>query len=171
MKQRLTRAGLLLLTVALLFSFHSCQKPAARYFAYLDAPFCATLSGKLDGLCIAATLESEGRNTVGVMPACTLTFTVPASLAGVKVQFYPETGWKAFLGDLEGPTDGEGLGQIACLLITERAVTAHRREAGSVILSLDGGTELTLDEKTGRPVRATYAKDGRAIEVAVVGWE
>jgi hypothetical protein len=171
MKNYLTRMALLALTAALLVCLTACGKPAPRYFSYLDSPFGATLSGKLDGLAFSATLESEGRTSVGVMPACTLTFTSPASLAGIEVQFYPETGWKVALGDLEGQTDGEGLGMIASLLLTERAVSESRREAGCVILTLDGGVELTSDEKTGLPTRVTYIKDGRSVEVAVVGWK
>ncbi len=158
-------AGLLVLC------FVCCGKPAARYFSYLDAPFCATLSGKIDGLAFAATLTSEGRAAVGTMPAATMTFTSPASLAGVEVRYYPETGWKVHLGDLEGGTDGEGLGLIASLLLSERAVNASRREAGSIILTLDGGVELWLDEKTSLPQRATFVGNGRAVEVAVVVWE
>lgn len=168
---RITRAGLLTLAVALLFGLVGCGKATPRYFSYLDTPFCATLSGKMDGLAFAATLTSEGRDTVGVMPAATMTFTSPASLVGVEVQYYPETGWKVRLGDLEGQTDGDGLGLIASLLLSERAVSTSRCEAGSVILALDGGAELWLDEKTGLPQRATFIGDGRAIEVAVVGWE
>lgn len=167
--------GALFLVLTLLGGLLGCRKPAARYFSYLDAPFCAELAGKIDGLAFAATLESEGRATTGTMPAgmpaATLTFTSPATLAGVEVQYYPETGWKARLGDLEGGTDGEGLGLIASLLLSERAVNASRREAGSIILTLDGGAELCLDEKTNRPTRVTCAEGGRSVEVAVVDWQ
>ncbi len=171
MKNRVTRAGLMLLVVALLLSLFGCGKPAARYFSYLDAPFCATLTGKIDGLAFAATLDSEGREEVGTPPTATLTFSAPLSLAGIKVCFYPETGWKTSLGDLQGASGGEGMGQVAALLLTERSVSGTRREAGCVILTLDGGAELWLDEKTGLPHRVTYIGDGRSVEVAVVGWE
>jgi hypothetical protein len=165
------RMGALFLVLTLLGGLWGCRKPAARYFSYLDAPFCAELAGKIDGLAFAATLTSEGRATVGTMPAATLTFTSPASLAGVEVQYYPETGWKARLGDLEGAADGTGMGEVAALLLTERSVSATRREAGCVILSLDGGVTLYLDEKTNRPIRVTCAANGRLVEVAVAGWE
>jgi hypothetical protein len=171
MKNHLTRMALVVLTAVLLFCTAACGKTAPRYFSYLDSPFCATLSGKLDGLAFAATLTSEGRASVGVLPASVLTFTSPPSLAGVKVQCDPEAGWKVTFGDLEGQTDGEGMGLIASLLLSERAVSTSRREAGCVILTLDGGVELWLDEKTGLPQRATFIGDGRSVEVAVMGWE
>lgn len=165
------RTGALVLVLALLGCLLGCGKPAARYFSYLDAPFCATLAGKIDGLAFAATLESEGREAVGTLPAATLTFTAPASLAGIQVQVYPETGWKIQLGDLQGTTDGTEMGEVAALLLVERSVSGTRREAGCVILSLDGGVTLYLDEKTNRPTRVTCAANGRLVEVAVVGWE
>ena len=165
------RALSLLLSLVLLGCLWGCGKPAARYFSYLDAPFRATLAGKIDGLAFAATLTSEGRDTVGVMPAATMTFTSPASLAGIEVQFYPETGWKVALGDLSLAADDAGMGEVAALLLAERAIRTTRREAGCVILSLDGGVTLYLDEKTNRPVRVTRAEDGRVLEVTVVGWE
>ena len=169
------RMGALFLVLTLLGGLLGCGKPAARYFSYLDAPFCAELAGKVDGLSFAATLASEGRATTGAMPAgmpaATLTFTSPATLAGMEVRFCPETGWKVTLGDLEGAADGTGMGEVAALLLTERSVSATRREAGCVILSLDGGVTLYLDEKTNRPVRVTCAANGRLVEVAVVGWE
>lgn len=176
MKQRYTRdlfrALAAFFACVLTLTAIGCGRAApARYFSYLDAPFCATLTGKINGLTFAATLKSEGREAAGDMPAFALSFTAPESLAGMEVRYHPDTGLRTFLFELEGETDGEGLGMISDLLLLERAVNRSRREAGSVVLSLDDGGELWLDGKTGLPQRATFAKEGRIVEVFVVDWQ
>ena len=56
MKRRLMREGFVALLLALLLCLEGCGKPAARYFSYLDAPFCAELAGE-DRAAVHRTFE------------------------------------------------------------------------------------------------------------------
>ena len=169
---RFAAAVLLLLTVLCLLG---CRKNSpARYFCYLDAPARATLTGKMGGLPFAATLYSEGRvgSAAQYMPDVALTFTSPPSLAGMTLTYRAEVDeWSLSLGELSGITDTDGLGKIAAVLLCEQGIRSSVQGQGTVTLTLLDGTVLTLDEKTGKPLGATYARDGRVIEITVVGWE
>ena len=174
-KQTVARLAASILLLLIMLCLFGCQKSSpARYFSYLDAPAQATLTGKMVGVPFAATLYSKGRASGAAqsMPDLSLTFTSPASLAGMTLTYRAETeDWSLSLGELAGITDTDGLGKIAAVLLCEQGIRSSVRGQGTVTLTLLDGTVLMLDEATGKPLRATYARDGRVIEITVVAWE
>ena len=161
----------LLLACFLLIGGTSCREAGQgrRYFAYLDAPAKAELTGKINSLCFSATLETAGRGADSTVDAA-LTFVAPDSLAGVTLVCRNGT-WSASLGLLTGEADGEGLARVATLLTEERAVRSSKSEGNCTVLTLSDGATLVLDAKTGAPLRAAWSDGGRAIEVVIVSWK
>lgn len=164
------RAILGLLAILMLIGSTACrrQEGSRRYFAYLDAPAEATLTGHVNTLAFTATLEIQGRGESGTVNA-KLTFTSPDSLAGISLVCQNGV-WSASLGTLTGETGAEGLGRIPALLIEERAVRSTKVAENTLVLALSDGANLFLDKKTGVPLRAEWNDGARAIEVIVVAW-
>ncbi len=169
------RLAAILLTLLSILCLLGCRQASPpRYFSYLDTPAQATLTGKINGVAFAATLYSQGRggSTAQSIPSLSLTFTAPESLAGMTMQYRAETKeWSLSLDDLSGKTDAAGLGMVAAILLCEQPIQATKQVQNSIVLTLLDGTELMLDKATGIPLRATVAKEGRAIEIVVVTWE
>ncbi len=148
----------------------ACQRQEGnqRYFAYLDAPAKATLTGHINSLVFSATLETHGRSA-GSTPNAKLTFTSPESLSGICLVHQNE-GWLMGLDSLTGKTDARGMGRIPALLIEERAVRTAKVEGETVMLTLSDGASFILDKKTGVPLRVEWNGEGRSIEIVVVDW-
>ncbi|MBE6620930.1 MAG: hypothetical protein E7625_06185 [Ruminococcaceae bacterium] len=145
------------------------QEGSRRYFAYLDTPAKATLTGHVNSLAFSAVLETQGRNENGSTDA-KLTFTSPESLSGVCLVCRDGV-WSASLGSLTGENGAGGLGRIPALLIEERAVRSTKAEGETVALTLSDGARLILDKKTGVPLRAEWSDGHRAIDMVIVEWE
>lgn len=159
------------LAILMLIGSTACrrQETSRRYFAYLDAPAEATLTGHVNALAFTATLETQGRGEGGAVNA-KLTFTSPGSLAGISLVCQNGI-WSASLGTLVGETGARGLGRIPTLLIEERAVRSSKAAENALVLALSDGANLFLDKKTGIPLRAEWNDGARAIEVIVVDWK
>ena len=147
---------------------------APRYFAYLDAPAAASLSGKLGDVPFTAALVSEGRAhdaDGGLSLACdfTLTYLSPSALAGVRVNYTAATDdVSVTLGQLHAQgVDYAALAAPALLLLTESAVKTSAKQAdGTLVLTTaDGATRLLSTD--GVPLSLHCLSDGRRVEVQV----
>lgn len=148
---------------------------APRYFAYLDAPAAASLSGKLGDVAFTATLNSAGRSAAegASLPlSCdfSMTYLSPPALAGVKVSYAAATGKiTVTLGDL--CAEGEAFAALAApalLLLTESPVQASaKQQDGSLAFTTTDGVRRVLSAD-GLPLSLSRTADGRRLEVDVV---
>lgn len=164
------RMLLWLLAILTLIGGTSCQRQqeSRRYFAYLDTPAKATLTGHINSLDFSAVLETQGRGENGTANA-KLTFTSPESLAGICLACRDSV-WSTSLGSLTGETGAGGLGRIPAMLIEERAVRSTKVAGDTLALTLSDSASLILDKKTGVPLRAEWNDGARSIEVIIVEW-
>ena len=175
------RAVLLLLTLLLSLCCVGCSHPAPRYFAYLDAPVTAQLSGKLGDVDFTAHLTSDGRAAIaGALPlGCdfSLTYHSPEALAGVRVDYTVAAGKiTVSMGDLAAQgesTEGiyTALAAPGLLLLTESAVqsTTVQSDGTYLVVTADGARRL-LSAK-GVPISLTQTADGRRVEVEITDFE
>lgn len=172
-------AALLGVLLAALLSLFACSAGGAtdwRTFGYLDAPFSAELTGKINGTDYTFRLVASaptGTPADGTVPDFTVTFSSPAALDGVSVSYQSaDESYLARLGEIEESGDFSRLCAPAIALLRQDAVqSTHAREDGTVEVTTQDGRVLTLSRESGIPTALRFAGDGRVFDFRVSWWE